>query len=180
MSDARRGRRLPFVILPWAVLDDENLTAHDVLVYATISRYADSATGVAWPSRSTVAEQARCDIKTVDRSVQRLVAAGFLEKHKRRTDKGDEANVYVIHEIVARQEQLEPAKGGRDFRGTGGGDLNGARGGTQTVRELEPIELDKAQQPLDYTSAPDTSEWTPMPDHIRAMLKPPPNGETAA
>ena len=75
MSEARRGRRMPFVILPWAVLVHELLTAHDVLVYATIARYAVVTTCVAWPSRQTVAQNARCDIKTVDRSVTRLVAA---------------------------------------------------------------------------------------------------------
>jgi predicted transcriptional regulator len=163
MSEARRGRRMPFVILPWAVLDDDTLTAHDVLVYSTIARYADVTTGVAWPSRATVAQNARCDIKTVDRSVIRLVSAGFLEKHKRSTEKGDESNVYVVHEIVARQEQLEPkakrTRGG-DFRGAGGGTQTVRGGGTQTVRELEPIQLEEA----------DPSEWTPMPDHLRALL----------
>ena len=154
---------MPFVIMPWAVLDDETLTAHDVLVYATIARYADVTTGVAWPSRSTVAQQARCDIKTVDRSVQRLVTAGFLEKHKRRTDKGDDSNVYVVHEIVARQVQLDAnpkrTRGG-DFRGAGGATQTVRGGGTQTVHELEPIQLEQTNP----------SDWTPMPDEIRAML----------
>ena len=163
MSEATRGRRMPFVIMPWAVLDDESLTAHDVLVYATIARYADSSTGVAWPSRQTVAEAARCDIKTVDRCVARLVQAGFLEKHKRSTEKGDESNVYIVHEIVARQEQLKepkPKRRGGDFRGAGGATQTGVGGATQTVRELEPnITREKAP-----------SEWTPMPDNIRAML----------
>jgi len=160
---------MPFVIMPWAVLDDETLTAHDVLVYATIARYADVTTGVAWPSRATVAKQARCDIKTVDRSVTRLVAAGFLEKHKRSTEKGDESNVYVVHEIVARQEQLEtrPRKrGGGDSRGAGGATQTVPGGATQTVRELDP----------DITREHDPSEWTPMPDSIRAMLTPPDQG----
>jgi len=160
---------MPFVIMPWAVLDDETLTAHDVLVYATIARYADVTTGVAWPSRATVAKQARCDIKTVDRSVTRLVAAGFLEKHKRSTEKGDESNVYVVHEIVARQEQLEtrPRKrGGGDSRGAGGATQTVPGGATQTVRELDP----------DITREHDPSEWTPMPDSIRAMLTPPTEG----
>jgi hypothetical protein len=169
VTDIKRGRRMPFVILPWAVLDDDSLTAHDVLVYATIARYADVTTGVAWPSRSTVAQNARCDIKTVDRAVVRLVAAGFLEKHKRKTEKGDESNVYVVHEIVARQEQLEasPRRRGGDSRGTGGGTQTVLGGATQTVRELEP----------DITREKAPSEWAPMPESIRAMLQPPPTRE---
>ena len=131
MSEARRGRRMPFVILPWAVLEDENLTAYDVLVYATIARYADVNSGEAWPSRQTVAQQARCDIKTVDRAVTRLVAAGFLEKHKRKNQEG-ETNLYVVHEVVARQEKLEKRRGGRDSNGATPSDSNGAR--TRTIR----------------------------------------------
>ncbi|HEY7824189.1 MAG TPA: helix-turn-helix domain-containing protein [Acidimicrobiia bacterium] len=159
MSEARRGRRMPFVILPWAVLEDENLTAYDVLVYATIARYADVNSGEAWPSRQTVAQQARCDIKTVDRAVTRLVAAGFLEKHKRKNQEG-ETNLYIVHEVVARQEKLEKRRGGRDSNGARVGTQTVRPLATQTVRELEPLELDSA----------DTSEWTEMPDDIRAML----------
>jgi hypothetical protein len=159
---------MPFVIMPWAVLDDGTLTAHDVLVYATIARYADVTTGVAWPSRATVAQQARCDIKTVDRCVVRLVAAGFLEKHKRRSEVG-ESNVYVVHEIVAQQQTLNPRSRGRGTNGAGVGTQTVRGGGTQTVRELELLELDKSEP----------SEWTPMPDSIRAMLQPPDTGDAA-
>ena len=159
MSEARRGRRMPFVILPWAVLEDENLTAYDVLVYATIARYADVNSGEAWPSRQTVAQQARCDIKTVDRAVTRLVSAGFLEKHKRKNQEG-ETNLYVVHEVVARQEKLEKRRGGRDSNGARVGTQTVRPLATQTVRELEPLELEGS----------DPSEWTEMPDDIRAML----------
>ena len=168
MSEARRGRRMPFVIMPWAVLDDESLTAHDVLVYATIARYADVTTGVAWPSRATVAQNARCDIKTVDRCVTRLVAAGFLEKHKRRNELG-ESNVYVVHEIVARQDTLKPRSRARGTNGAGVGAQTVRPLGTQTVRELELIQLEEA----------DPSDWTPMPAELRAMLTTPDQGDAA-
>jgi len=159
---------MPFVIMPWAVLDDDSLTAHDVLIYATIARYADSNSGVAWPSRQTVAEAARCDIKTVDRCVSRLVQAGFLEKHKRKNELG-ESNVYVVHEIVARQETLKPKSRGRGTNGAGVGTQTVRPLATQTVRELEPLELEEN----------DPSDWTPMPEEIRAMLTPSEPGETA-
>jgi len=168
MSEATRGRRMPFVIMPWAVLDDESLTAHDVLVYATIARYADSNTGVAWPSRQTVAEAARCDIKTVDRCVARLVSAGFLEKHKRKNELG-ESNIYVVHEIVARQETLKPKSRGRDTNGAGGRGTNGATPRDTNGAGTRTIELEET----------DPSEWTPMPDSIRAMLTSPTPGEAA-
>ena len=53
----------------------------------------------------------RCDIKTVDRCVSRLVSAGFLEKHKRKNELG-ESNVYVVHEDRRRPGR----KGGRSQR----------------------------------------------------------------
>jgi len=159
---------MPFVILPWAVLDDDSLTAHDVLVYATIARYADVNTGVAWPSRATVAQNARCDIKTVDRCVARLVSAGFLEKHKRKSELG-ESNVYTVHEIVAHQQTLKPKSRGRGTNGAGVGTQTVRPPGTQTVRELELIELEET----------DPSEWTPMPADIRAMLEAPTSGDAA-
>ena len=168
MSEATRGRRMPFIIMPWAVLDDESLTAHDVLVYATIARYADVNSGEAWPSRHTVAQQARCDIKTVDRAVTRLVAAGFLEKHKRKNELG-ESNIYVVHEIVARQETLKPKSRGRDTNGAGGRDTNGATPGGTNGAGTRTIELEKT----------DPSDWTPMPEGIRAMLASPEPGEAA-
>ena len=164
MTSARRGRRMPFVIVPWGLLDDDGLTAHDILVYATIARYADSATGEAWPSRQTVAHAARCDIKTVDRAVTRLVGSGYLEKQKRKNTEG-ETNLYVVHEIVARTGRLE----GRDSNGARVGTQTVRPLGTQTVRELEPLELDRGDA-LDYTLEPSPSEWTMPPDDVRAML----------
>jgi DNA-binding transcriptional MocR family regulator len=150
---------MPFVILPWAVLDNELLSAHDVLVYATIARYADWTTGVAWPSRKTVADLARCDIKTVDRSIGRLVSSGFLEKHKRKHELG-ESNVYIVHEIVAQQETLKPRSRGRDSNGATLGTQTGRPLGTQTGRELELLQLHKAER----------SEWTGVPDDVRAQV----------
>ena len=167
MTEIRRGRRMPFVILPWAVLEDDNPTAHDILVYATIAKWADNDTGVAYPSRQSIAEAARCDIKTVDRSVTRLVAAGYLEKHKRKHENG-ESNLYVLHEITARQERLR----GRDSNGATpprGRDLNGARGRDLNGAGTRPIQLEETKP----------SEWTPMPDNVRAML-PKPTGPEAA
>jgi len=158
---------MPFVIVPWALLDDDTLTAHDVLVYATIARYADRATGEAWPSRSTVARMARCDIKTVDRSVSRLVDSGMLEKKRRKTVTGDDSNLYIVHEVAHR---------GGDFNGARGGTLTVQGGGTLTVHELQPIELD--EDALNLSEPSDPSEWTGMPQDVRDMLPKPTTGST--
>jgi hypothetical protein len=162
MTEIRRGRRFPFVILPHGVLDDESLTAHDVLVYATIARYADNHTGVAYPSRGTIAKAARCDIKTVDSAVRKLVASGCLEKHKRTSETG-EANLYIVHEQTAHTSR------GRGTNGAPPRGTNGARGGETNGAGTRLIQLEVA----------DTSEWTPMPDDVRAMLTRPEPPEAA-
>jgi len=138
------------------------LTAHDILVYCTIARYADNHTGVAYPSRATIAKAARCDIKTVDSAVRKLVLAGCLEKHKRSSDTG-EANLYIVHVQTIHTSR------GRVTNGAPPGEQTVRGGGKQTVRELDSIELEVA----------DTSEWTPMPDDIRAMLESPNTGDRA-
>ena len=110
----QRGRRLPFVILPWAVLEHRSLTATDVLVYATIARFADSQTGEAYPSRATISGLARCSVSTIDRSISTLVKLGFLSKQSRRTKAGDpDSNLYLVHEIAEAAEGVAaPVKGG--------------------------------------------------------------------
>jgi hypothetical protein len=134
-------------------MDDETLTAHDILVYATIARYADNHTGVAYPSRTTIAKAARCDIKTVDNAVRKLVNAGCLEKHKRQAETG-EANLYIVHEQTVHTSR------GRGNNGAPPGEITVRGGGNQTVRELDLIELEDVEP----------SDWRPMPDDIRAML----------
>ena len=142
MSQIQRGRRLPFVVLPWAVLEHRSLTATDVLVYATIARFADNATGEAWPSRQTIAGLARCSVDTIDRSIAVLEKAGFLTKTRRKGAKGEPAsNLYVVHEIADQPQDV------------GGGSR------THAAR-TRPTELEAA----------DPSEWTAPPDDVKAKI----------
>ena len=169
MSEIRTGRRFPFALVPLWVVDHPDMTPHDVAVYVAIKRHADDA-GEAYPSRARIAELAKCSVDTVDRSVKRLIEVGALDKEVRRNKKGEPtSNLYTIHE--------EP-QGYRSQRQGGRSQRPGVA--AQTLTELEPIELDTAERPVDYTTVPDTSEWTPMPDDIRAMLRTSANGETAA
>ena len=142
MSQIERGRRLPFVVLPWAVLEHRSLTATDVLVYATIARFADNQTGEAWPSRQTIAGLARCSVDTIDRSIAVLEKAGFLTKTRRQGAKGEPAsNLYVVHEIADQPQDV------------GGGSR------THAAR-TRPTELEAA----------DPSEWTAPPDDVKAKI----------
>jgi hypothetical protein len=153
-----RGRRLPFVVLPWAVLEHPTLTGTDVMVYATIARFADNQTGTAWPSRSTIATFARCSLSTVDRSVEALIEAGFLTKQARRTKSGSpDSNLYLVHEIAeAAGGVAAPVR-----RGSRTGDDWGSR----TSDDLTRTSSTRSAE------TPEPSEWTLPPDDVKAQLE---------
>ena len=166
MTEIRTGRRFPFALVPLWMVDHPDITPIDVAVYVSIKRHADQQ-GEAYPSRARIAELAKLSVDSVDRSVKRLIDVGVLEKEVRRKKNGEPtSNLYTIHE--------EP-EGYRSQRQGSRSQRPGVA--AQNRPELEPIELEDA--PLDYTVEPDPSEWTPMPDSIRAMLQPPDTGDAA-
>jgi hypothetical protein len=88
----------------------ELLTAHDILVYATIARYADGTTGVAWPSGKTVAERPAATSRPSTGP-----SAGWSRRASWRSTSGrhelGESNVYIVHEIVAHQDPKAKVEG---------------------------------------------------------------------
>jgi hypothetical protein len=155
-----RGRRLPFVVLPWAVLEHRSLTATDVLVYATIARFADNRTGEAYPSRATIAGLARSSVDTVDRSIRILEQAGFLTKERRKGPKGEPAsNLYVVHEIAEAA-----VEGGSRTHAARGGRADAASGSRTDAARTTPTELDTGETPIQ------ASEWTLPPADVTAMM----------
>jgi DNA-binding transcriptional MocR family regulator len=159
VSEVRRGRRLPFVVLPHEILDDHLLAATDILVYATVARHADDY-GQAFPSRQRIAKLARCSPSTVDRSVNLLKQRGYLEViHREGT-----SNLYVVHEVrEARRTVVTHDKGGSSpvTRGLVTDDEGGS---SPMTTELELTNKNKELEAA-------TSEWTLPPDDIREMLE---------
>ena len=157
MTEIRNGRRFPFVVTPLWVVDHPDVTPLDVAVYVAIKRHADGD-GEAYPSRARIAELAKVSVDTVDRAVKRLIDIGALEKEVRRKKNGEPtSNLYTIHE--------EPL----GYRSQRQGSRSQRPGvAAQNRPELEPIELEGGR--LDYSSPADPSEWTPMPDDLRAKL----------
>jgi hypothetical protein len=161
MSDRiRRGRRLPFVVMPWWVLDAPELEPYDLSVYAAIARHADQA-GFCHPSRARIAELARVSIKTVDRSVQRLIDAGALEKQNRRDAAGDPtSNLYLVHETPAGVATFTTLPSDSDDPTVA--TFTTPPVATQTTHELEPSELDTR-------TTPETG-WVAIPDDVRVQV----------
>ena len=159
MTEVRRGRRLPFVVMPHEILDDHLLAATDILVYATVARHADDY-GQAFPSRQRIAKLARCSPSTVDRSVNLLKQRGYLEVIRR----DGTSNLYVVHEVrEARRTVVTDDKGGSSpvTRGVVTHDEGGS---SPMTTELELTNKNK-----ELEAAP--SEWTLPPDDIREMLE---------
>ena len=150
----QRGRRLPFVVLPWAVLEHRSLNATDILVYCTIARFADSQTGQAYPSRATIASLARCSTATIDRSIKVLVKHGFLSKQARRTKAGDpDSNLYVVHEIAEAK----------------GGVASPVQPGTPTSDDWGGLTSDDLTRSIELEAA-DPAEWTDPPADVKARM----------
>lgn len=87
-----------FSIVPEWVLD-AGLTDRAIRIYALIARYADNDTLQAFPSRETLAERALCSVKSVDRAIRDLIAAGALRKTHRRNGDAYQSNLYTVRRI---------------------------------------------------------------------------------
>jgi len=165
VSEIQRGRRLPFVVMPYAVLEHRALSATDVLVYATIARFADNHTGEAWPSRQTIAGLARCSVDTIDRSIAVLEKAGFLTKERRKGAKGEPAsNLYTVHEVA---DQPQDVVGGSRTHAARGSRTDAARGSRTHAARTRPTELETSSE---QETPVDKSEWTLPPDDVKAKI----------
>ena len=75
-----------------------NLTPRDIAVYCCLCKHRNSGTGVAFPSRMTIARECGIGkVDTVDRALKRLCDVGMIEKHHQYTPNGVyKSNIYTI------------------------------------------------------------------------------------
>jgi helix-turn-helix protein len=145
-----------FVQVPIWVLDAVGPGARDL--YATLLRYADR-NGSATPSRTRLARHMGCGIKTVDRRVKELVAAGALIVRPRYDEAGDRTS----NEWVA-------------LRVRGGGVTSEPTVASPVTQELDLSELETLSVSNETSSARATKEqvqelWDALEDeHIVAPL----------
>ena len=75
-----------------------SLAPRDIAVYCCLCKHRNSDTGVAFPSRKTIARE--CGISktdTVDKALKRLCEVGLIEKHHQYTPNGGyKSNIYTI------------------------------------------------------------------------------------
>jgi hypothetical protein len=128
-----------FSIVPEWVLD-AGLSDRAVRVYALIARYADNDTLQAFPARETLADRALCSVKSIDRAVRELVAAGALRKAHRRNGDSYQSNLYTVRRIPdTLVTRVSPSSDSGVTRVGTGESPGGATGVPLTITtELEP------------------------------------------
>lgn len=96
------------------VIKDKNLGAYDKATYGAINSYADTNTGLCYPSLSTLTERAGCSKQRLIKSIKNLVNAGYIKKEKRKNDsKVNKSNIYkvidlsYIHNAKNQAEKLD-------------------------------------------------------------------------
>ena len=85
-----------FAVVPtWVLAAAPSRAVH---LYAVLRRYADYGTGVAWPSRATLAADLSCSVDSVDRAIAALVQVGAVTVvHRRGDDGAPRSNLYRLH-----------------------------------------------------------------------------------
>ena len=80
---------------------DYGLKPRDIAVYCCICRHMNRDTGVAFPSRKSIARECGIGkVDTVDRAIDALCEKGLIVKrHGLRQDGGYASNVYTLSEI---------------------------------------------------------------------------------
>ncbi|MFW6026182.1 MAG: helix-turn-helix domain-containing protein [Candidatus Woesearchaeota archaeon] len=83
------------------VFEDDNLKPRDKLVYAVISKYADTDTGHAYPSVKTITKKSGYSSKnTVLKAIRKLTDVGYISKKSRTDQNGkDTSNLYTVKDL---------------------------------------------------------------------------------
>ncbi len=97
MADKIKRERPPFTILEDAILEDQRIRKHGLLVYWILCRYADNK-AQCFPSIRKIAKEARLSPSTVWAAIEGLVTNGYIEKQTRSipTKKEKTSNLYTI------------------------------------------------------------------------------------
>lgn len=96
--------------MPHDLVDDPELTPHDIALYTVLKRYADFGagseeeyTGGAFPGSHTLAETSGMNRSTVRACRDRLEAAGWLSYFERE----GRSHVYFLHHSPLTEEQRD-------------------------------------------------------------------------
>lgn len=85
-----------FAFVPEWLLDS-GVSDRGIVLYATLSLYADYETDLAWPSRRALMERLDCSRATINRGVNELLQCGAIRRSERRRYDGSQtSNSYLV------------------------------------------------------------------------------------
>jgi len=116
-----QGPRL--AITPAAAAIDPRLKGRDLQVLMLLGTYADTATGWCWRSQVKMARQLRCARSTLQASLDRLHAAGWIDRQPATGSDGSDAPHWyrvICDPSEAQMAELEAARAADDSAGEDG------------------------------------------------------------
>ncbi|MEV7631993.1 helix-turn-helix domain-containing protein [Microbacterium sp. NPDC089318] len=103
-----------FVRLPNWLIDDADLTLHELAVYIVLLRFRDHTTGTCYPGMTTIADCARISRESVKRTIPKLEARGMIRVTKRKEGTKNLPNMYEVATADAKPQFVwESSRRGR-------------------------------------------------------------------
>lgn len=82
------------------VLVDYFSSIYEKMVFIVLSRHANNNSGIAWPSISTIAKEAKCGVTAVKKCIKDLEKKNYITKINRPKGNGDnDTNVYSVKNL---------------------------------------------------------------------------------
>lgn len=85
-----------FVRLPNWLIDDSDLSLHELAVYVVLLRFRNPKTGTCHPGMTTIADRARMSRDTVKRTIPTLEAKGLIRVNRKKVDGRNLVNEYTV------------------------------------------------------------------------------------
>lgn len=104
-----------FVRLPNWLIDDSDLTLHELAVYIVLLRFRHHKTGKCHPGMTTIADCARISKRSVIRAIEGLESRQMIQVDRRSTITDNKPNIYTVAVATETPEQvwLTSARGRR-------------------------------------------------------------------
>jgi hypothetical protein len=137
-----------FAAVPTWMIRDKSVSSHAILVYASLASRGGLEAVV--PSKRTIADEARCSLRTVAYALAELEQLGVLDRIERKGKGG----ARVANEYVLSNRPRAHAAPGR-----------GADGAGAPCRERQSIpliEVDTSEVDIQSASAPDAPQAAPL------------------
>ena len=142
-----------FAPIPNWMIRESELSAHALLVFAALASH--QGRGGIYPSRATLAAEARCSVRKVAEALNELEEAGVVARTRRTSKQGQASSGYELHfgGRLGADEEVE-ASGASTDREVGAGGARGEGTSEQVTLLIEeeplkknphtPTELDEA------------------------------------